>query len=93
MQHLCRALIWSACFFELSDEETIPLDVAVRQLEDIASHLQEATPGEKTAFVAACQSEANRLRAEGSPEYSAARSVIESLPDTLGLKPPTSNAI
>jgi hypothetical protein len=86
MQHLCRALIWNACFFELSDEETLPLDVAVAQLESIASHLQAATTEEKAAFVASCQNEAHRLRAEGSPTYAAALSVIEALPERLGLK-------
>jgi hypothetical protein len=83
MKHLCRAIIWSACFLETSDADTVDPDSAVRALEDIASSLQEATEEEKTAFIETCREEAGRLTAEDSA--SKAAKFITSLPAALGI--------
>jgi len=84
MKNLCRAIIWSACFLEVSDDDIIDSDSAVKALEDIATALQEATSEEKAAFVATCAEEAERLQKEGAPDSKTAE-FVRGLPEALGL--------
>lgn len=83
MKSLCRAIIWSACFFELSEDDVLDPDSAVKALEDIASALQEATEEEKAAFIQVCREESARLRS--NPSYSKTAEFIASLPVSVGI--------
>jgi hypothetical protein len=83
MRNLCRAIIWSACFLELSDDEVVDPHSAVKALEDIATALLQATEEEKQAFVAACAEEAADLRAR--PGYERTAEFVLGLPSALGL--------
>lgn len=83
MKHLCRAIIWNACFLELSGDDVIDPDSAVKALEDIAAALQEATEEEKAAFIESCSDEAEQLRTASSQSKTA--DFIASLPSAIGL--------
>jgi hypothetical protein len=85
MNTLCRALIWNACFLELSEEPVVESHAALKALEDMASFLQQATPVEQEAFVRECAAEAGRLRREALPAYSKAAEFITNLPESMGL--------
>ena len=83
MKNLCRAIIWSACFLEMSDEDSVHPDDAIRALEDMASTLQQATEEEKQAFAAAWAEEAADLLNDPGNEQTAA--FVRGLPEALGL--------
>lgn len=86
MKNLCRAIICSACFFELSEGDVVDPDSAVRALEDIAGSLREATTEERAAFAAACAEEAARLEHEAGGSYEKVVQFIRELPRSLGLE-------
>lgn len=86
MKNLCKALIWNACFLELSDDDTINPDSAVKSLEDMATALQSATEEEKQVFVISCQEEADRLSKEAGPEFAKTGEFIRSLPKAVGIQ-------
>jgi hypothetical protein len=83
MKYLCRAIIWSACFLEMSDDDIVDPDSAVKALEDIASTLQQATEEEKQMFAAVCAEEAADLQNE--PGYARTADFVRGLPAALGL--------
>jgi hypothetical protein len=83
MKNLCRAIIWSACFPELSEDDVIDPHSAIKALEDIASALLQATEEEKRAFVDVCAEEAARLHLE--PVYARTAEFVRGLPAALGL--------
>jgi hypothetical protein len=83
MKNLCQAIIWSACFLELSTDDVVDPDSAVKALEDIASALQAATEEEKQAFRRECSEEASRL--EKNPSYAKTAEVIRRLPESVGI--------
>jgi hypothetical protein len=83
MKNLCRAIIWSACFLEMSDDDVVDPDPAVRALEDIATTLRQATEEEKRTFAAVCAEEAADLQKE--PGYERTADFVRGLPDALGL--------
>ena len=85
MKNLCRALIWNACFLELSEDTDLEPDPAVRALEQMATILRQSTPDEKAAFIQECKSEAARLRVAGNARDSKAAAFVEDLPESLGL--------
>ena len=85
MNSLCSALIWNACFLELSYEVAVDADVAVEQLEQMSNILLQGSAQEQAAFVAECANESNRLRTEGGARNSRAAEVIANLPVSLGL--------
>lgn len=84
MKNLCRAIIWSACFLELSPDDIVDPDSAVKALEDIANTLQSATDEEKEAFRQECSEEASRLEKAGPPWVKTAE-FIRSLPEANGI--------
>jgi hypothetical protein len=84
MKNLCRAIIWSACFLELSPDDIIDPDSAVKALEDIATALQAATEEEKEAFREECSKEASRLEKAG-PSYAKTAEFIRNLPEANGM--------
>jgi uncharacterized protein YgfB (UPF0149 family) len=83
MKNLCRALIWNACFLELSDDDVIDPDSALKALEDMAAALQQATEEEKQAFVAACAEEAADLA--NTANYARTAEFVRGLPAAFGL--------
>jgi len=85
MKNLCRAIIWSACFLEMSDDKVVNPDSAVKALEDMATTLQAATKEEQAAFVSACAEEADHIVREAGPGYSKTAEFVRGLPYALGL--------
>jgi hypothetical protein len=83
MNNLCRAIIWSACFLELSDDDIVDPTSAIKALEDMASTLQQATEEEKQVFAAVCTEEAARL--ENEPGYARTAEFVRGLPAAFGL--------
>ena len=59
-EHLMRALLYAAVFFETSSEEQCDLDTAVGQLESIHAELDRLTAAEKAEFRAFAQREASK---------------------------------
>jgi hypothetical protein len=84
MKNLCRAIISSACFLELSEDDVVDPDSAVEALESIAATLQTATDDEKRAFREACREVAENLRVE-QPGYVKTAEFVRGLPESLGL--------
>lgn len=85
MKHLCLTIIWSACFLEMSSDDILDPDSALKALEEMAATMQKATPEEKQAFIAACTEEANQLQHSSLNGRSA--DFIRGLPEALGLVP------
>lgn len=85
MKNICRALIWNACFFEMSEDDIIDPDSAVKALEGMASILQAATSQEKKAFKEACIEEAQQLKSSSDPGYAKVIEFIFNLPDSFGI--------
>ncbi len=83
MKNLCRAIIWSACFLEMSGDDIIDPDSAVNALEDIATALQQATEEEKQIFARVCAEEA--LELEKGSGYAQTADFVRGLPTALGL--------
>jgi hypothetical protein len=50
MKSLCRAIIWSARFLEMSEDDIVDPHSAVKALEDIATALLGATEEERRTF-------------------------------------------
>ena len=48
---LVEIIAQAAIFLELSDEETIPLEIAVKQQEDMAFKLQQLSQEERREFI------------------------------------------
>jgi hypothetical protein len=83
MKTLCRAIIWIACFLEMSEDEVVDPDSAVKALEDLASVLQQATEGEKRTFAEVCAEESAKLQKE--PGYAQMAEFVRGLPAVLGI--------
>lgn len=76
-EHLMRALLYAALFFEDSSDDECDPDLAVKQLEHIASCVSELTPDEVEEFRAFALREAER---DPMPEMAVRiRSVVEGL--------------
>jgi len=80
MKNLCRAIIWNACFLEMSGDDIVDPDSAVKALEDMAVIMQAATEEEKRAFIDTCNAEAERLERGEPPSYVKTAAFIRSLP-------------
>jgi hypothetical protein len=76
-EHLMRAVLYAALFFETSTEDECDLDLAVKQLEGIAAELEKLSDAEQDAFRRFALSEAER---DPLPEM---RSAIHELVDGL----------
>jgi hypothetical protein len=85
MKSLCRAIIWTTCFLEMSEADVVDPDAAIKVLEDLADTMQGATNEEKRAFIATCADEADRLQRDDFPPYRKTAEFIRSLPQSLGL--------
>jgi hypothetical protein len=75
-----RVAVQAAAFFELSANDTLHPDVAVKQLEWISSELQRLDAREKEALIAFVRAEAE---AADDPRY---RAFLLDFPDALGLR-------
>jgi hypothetical protein len=80
---LMRAVIESAAFAELNDDDVIDADAAVGHLEQLASILQDLDPAAKSEFVEYVRSTADLEEAAGVDE--ARVQFLRTLPETLGL--------
>lgn len=56
MNTLAKALLNLAAFLELSGDDVVDPDSAIAAMEDAAATLQDATPAERQALVAAAKS-------------------------------------
>jgi hypothetical protein len=59
-EHLMTAVLYAALFFETSTEGECDLDLAVKQLEEIAYHLRQLSPAEQEEFRGYAHSLANK---------------------------------
>ena len=75
-----RIVVGAAAFFELSDDDVLDADVAVKQLEWIASELQQLEPSAKDAVLAFVAAEA-----QGTTD-ARYRAFLSELPEGLGLR-------
>lgn len=83
MRHLAQALVKTAAFLELADDEVLDPDAAIEALETISEQLQAASPAEKDALRAALAAELAAL--PDSAEAADARSFYADFMDAFGL--------
>lgn len=76
---LARALLDAAAFFELSPDEVLDPDIAVKQLESMAAALGQLSESDKRQLVAFTQAEADRV---SSDDY---RDFLWQFPQAMGL--------
>jgi hypothetical protein len=69
-----------ALFLERADESEIPLEVAVRQQEDLAFRLQRLSPVDRQEFVRLLVAVAKDVPTEGE------RQILLRLPDDVGIR-------
>jgi hypothetical protein len=67
MKSLAQAVVESAAFLELSDDDIVDPDAAVQAQEAIASSLSDAAEEEKNALLAYCRERAAEIPTSGSP--------------------------
>jgi len=63
MENLARAVVQAFAFLDLSDDDAIDPDAAVKAMEDLTSYLRNCTPEERQALKNAA---AWHLKAENS---------------------------
>ena len=68
MQTLAKALVDALAFLELSGDDVVDPDSAVKVMESIAATLQEASEEERNAIVVAAMRELNAQSAADAPE-------------------------
>jgi hypothetical protein len=76
---LMRALVEAAAFLELSPDELLDPDIAVKELESMASLLGQLSENEKRELAAFTRAEADRV---SSGEY---RDFLRQFPEAMGL--------
>ena len=76
---IMKALVDCAVFFEFSKEPVIEDDAAVKQLEQLAYHLQQLNAEDSEAFSAFCVKNAAE-----APDEKVAR-FISALPESCGI--------
>jgi len=68
MKHLAKAVVDAMAFLELSEDEVIDPDSAVKAMEMIAATLQDASDEEVEALRQAAMAELNAQSAVNAPE-------------------------
>jgi hypothetical protein len=68
MRQLAKAIVDTLAFLELSGDDVIDPDTAVKVMEMIAATLKEATPEEREALAAAAMAELNAQSAADASE-------------------------
>jgi hypothetical protein len=76
---LMRAVVEAAAFLELSPDEVLDPDLAVKELESMAYLLGQLTESEKRQLVAFTRAEADRV---SSDDY---RAFLRRFPEHIGL--------
>jgi hypothetical protein len=66
---LMRAVVEAAAFFELSSDEVVDSDAAVKQLESMDALLRRLSAGEKRELVAFAEAEADRVSSDEYGEF------------------------
>lgn len=84
MKSVARALLTTAAFLELADEETIQLDAAAEALERIATDLQAVTPAEFELLASVAAELAQEARA-GGPAFVHAAPFFETFIENFGV--------
>jgi hypothetical protein len=85
MNSLAHALVESAAFIELSSDEVIDPDAAVRALESIVSALSEASEEEKKAVITYCSEQAAAIAAKPAPRDEERREFYLKFEESFGL--------
>lgn len=80
---LMRIIIQNICFFELSSDDAVNPDDAVREIEGIASELNDLNDADKEVFICFIQEYALSEEEAGQPEKRV--EFIKSIPISLGL--------
>ena len=81
---LMQAVVECAAFLELSGDDVVNPDAAVRQLEGLASTLRELTPPDRIAFTEFVEDLArSELENHGSTRRV---QFLQTLPENLGLR-------
>ena len=62
MRAVARALLETAAFLELSEDDVVDPDSAVKAMESIASALSKTTPEERSLFSVSVKRESRRGR-------------------------------
>ena len=68
MDRLANAVVWAFAFLELSGEESVDEDDAVRMMESMAAELQHCTPAERVALEKAAREEYAKQKAAHASE-------------------------
>lgn len=84
MKTLAEIVVGAAVFFELSPDDTVDPDDAVRQLEDIAYYLQRASDEEKQAVLAVCRARLDAMDAHADAKV---REFYQNFGDSFGFAP------
>ena len=84
MRNVARALLYTAAFLELSDEETIQLDASAQALEQIAASLNAATPEESALLKSVAAQLAQESRAAG-PAFAHTITFYETFMENFGV--------
>ena len=74
-----RAVVEAAAFFELSPDDVLDPDVAVKQLESMVYLLVQLSESDKRQLVAFTQAEAGRVSSAGYREF------LRQFPEAMGL--------
>ncbi len=68
MEHLATAVVGAFAFLELSGEESINEDDAMRIMEALAADLQECTPAERAALQSAALAEYEKQKSANASD-------------------------
>jgi len=82
-EHLMKSIIQCAAFLELSGDDIVNPDAAVRELETLSHELQMLSLTERQAFIDFTSHDAEDEVRRGQPQRRT--EFIKSLPETLGL--------
>ena len=85
MKALAKAILNLSSFIELSSDDVIDPDSAVKALEQLASDLSEATPGEVEYLKAAIRQEIVELGEDRTPEQQSRVTFLLDFMENIGL--------
>jgi hypothetical protein len=82
-EHLMRAIIQHAAFLELSGDDVVDPDAAVRELEGLAATLKRLSSSERNAFAEFTNRYADSEQKKGQTEEYV--NFVRSFPEGIGL--------
>ncbi|NIJ82208.1 hypothetical protein [Xanthomonas cannabis] len=83
MEHLCKSLLAAFVFLELSGDDVVNPDSAIKAMEAMTAELQSSSAEEMQALIRTCAQEAAAIRSASRDERLA--SFIAHLPQAIGL--------